>query len=947
MRKTIVALAIIALVPAAARAQTATGRVDGLVVDSGGMPLARVVVTATSKTQIGGKRVTQTNDSGEFHLIGLTPGNFKLRFEATGLKEETREIHVGVNETVSLDVLMEVAGKEEVHVITAERPVVEVRKSGSGENYDAEFLKNMPLQNRSYQSVMGLTAGVSGSGNPNVRGGAFFNNSYAVDGMDTTDAVTHTFGTNFNFDAISEVQVQTAGLGAENSMTTGGTVNVVTKSGSNQFQLDSSVYYADDRLVLKGSGEEQSTFSDVQANVNVGGPILKDKLWYYGSVQYDRHIRTLPPDPNGVLPRHPSRDFNGVEYLLKLTYSLNPRNKFTFSTQGAPASIDNISQVITVEPEAEQHQDQFTQIYTLAWESPIRDDLFLKLTAGYQREALDNFPQSCNSADPMVRATCQTTASVSDSTLGTTTQNGSSIYHDVRNMLRLSGDASYFPQRKLAGDHELKTGFRFTYASNPSLTGVAGGTVLQNQNGQPFQRTLYCQSFDPLRGVDLDPMNPDLSRCTQGLLSLEVSGQFGSYFLQDTWSPTRYLHITPGAAIDFGRTANYQDHEITKFVTWTPHVNATWDATHDGKTAVRAGFNQYVDSGMLAISSFVGRDQFTRTCNWNPDTMQYDLGCRNGGGLAGVSVAQPYGRDKDGNPLNADGSIVCDKSDPRWPDCPVSDLSPPRTTEVLVGMDREIWTQFSLGGEFIYRQFDHLFEDIETNLIWDAKGADLATVGPQYKNGKAEFRFDLETPDAARRRYYGFTVNARKVLGRLHMLGSWTISKTEGTENSSFATVFLDNATQSHFYYGPLPDDHRHAIKVQVSYDVTDSFLVGAQYVYVTGAPYNEFFLNNFYGGYYDFRAPRGMIPTNPNDPSTFKEGRLPDFTQLDLHASYSVKKYTGQNLMAVLDIFNLLNTRTPITFEERALPMGAVKFGDVTNRQIPLQVRVGLRYVY
>src|SRR5262249_60507156 len=155
-----------------------------------------------------------------------------------------------------------------------------------------------------------------------------------------------------------------------------------------------------------------------------------------------------------------------------------------------------------------------------------------------------------------------------------------------------------------------------------------------------------------------------------------------------------------------------------------------------------------------------------------------------GGALPGARVAQPYGRAKDGNRLKADGSIVSDKSDPRWPACPVSALSPPRTTEVLVGMDREIWTQFSLGGEFIYRQFDHLFEDIETNLIWDAKGADLATVGPQYKNGKAEFRFDLETPDAASRRSYGFTLNAHKILGRLHMLGSLTISKTEGTEDS-------------------------------------------------------------------------------------------------------------------------------------------------------------------
>src|SRR5215813_4238221 len=166
----IFALSIVSIalgLAAPARAQSQTGRIDGIVVDTSGMPLARVVVTATSRTQIGGKRVTQTNESGEFHLVGLTPGNFRVRFQATGLNDVVKEdIHVGVNETTSLDVLMEVQGREETHVITAEKPVVEVRKSGSGENYDAEFLKNMPLQNRTYQSVMGLTAGVSGSGNP-------------------------------------------------------------------------------------------------------------------------------------------------------------------------------------------------------------------------------------------------------------------------------------------------------------------------------------------------------------------------------------------------------------------------------------------------------------------------------------------------------------------------------------------------------------------------------------------------------------------------------------------------------------------------------------------------------------------------------------------------------------------------------------------------------------
>src|SRR5215471_1492041 len=103
MMRTVLRLAALLtlVVPLAARAQNAVGRIDGTVFDENGFPLARVTVTARSPTQIGGARVTQTNESGEFHLLGLIPGDFSVRFEARGLKQVTREgIHAGVNAPV-------------------------------------------------------------------------------------------------------------------------------------------------------------------------------------------------------------------------------------------------------------------------------------------------------------------------------------------------------------------------------------------------------------------------------------------------------------------------------------------------------------------------------------------------------------------------------------------------------------------------------------------------------------------------------------------------------------------------------------------------------------------------------------------------------------------------------------------------------------------------------
>src|SRR5262249_23790551 len=188
--------------PSVAQAQgDVTGRIDGVVVDTNGQPLARVTVTATSRTQIGGKRVTQSNDSGEFHLLGLTPGLFRITFQAPGLSDVIRDdIRVNVNSPVSLDVLMEAKGAEETHVIVAERPVVKVRETKVGENFTDKLLRNVPLRVRSYQGAIGLAPGVisppgtttTGAGNVYASGGGLMNNTFLVDGVDTTDPATHT-----------------------------------------------------------------------------------------------------------------------------------------------------------------------------------------------------------------------------------------------------------------------------------------------------------------------------------------------------------------------------------------------------------------------------------------------------------------------------------------------------------------------------------------------------------------------------------------------------------------------------------------------------------------------------------------------------------------------------------------------------------------------------------
>ena len=149
----------------------------------------------------------------------------------------------------SIDIVMEVeTGQEEQ--ITHHREGAGDQHCAAppvGESFDEEFLNSLPLATRDYQGVAALAAGRDrrdGERQPRgARRRLYFSNNYTVDGFNTTDPVTRTFGQNFSFNAMANVEVTTAGLGAENSDTAGGVINIVTKSGSNRFELDGGVDY--------------------------------------------------------------------------------------------------------------------------------------------------------------------------------------------------------------------------------------------------------------------------------------------------------------------------------------------------------------------------------------------------------------------------------------------------------------------------------------------------------------------------------------------------------------------------------------------------------------------------------------------------------------------------------------------------------------------------------
>src|SRR5437763_435380 len=144
----------------------------------------------------------------------------------------------------------------------------------------------------------GVTDQAGAGGNPSVFGANLGQNSYQVDGLNTTDPVTHTFSLNFGFDAIQEIAIQTGGFEAEYGRAVGGIINVITKSGGNNFSGTADVRYTSDKLTEQGSrlrdvpaGETPTQlandknlrdFRTLNPEASIGGPIVRDRVWFFG-----------------------------------------------------------------------------------------------------------------------------------------------------------------------------------------------------------------------------------------------------------------------------------------------------------------------------------------------------------------------------------------------------------------------------------------------------------------------------------------------------------------------------------------------------------------------------------------------------------------------------------------------------------------------------------------
>jgi outer membrane receptor protein involved in Fe transport len=328
-------------------AQTATtGTIEGTVLDSLGNAVPGVTVRVTSPNLITPQSAT-TNDEGRYRILNLPPGRYTVAVEAAKgfaeFKQENVEVNLSRTSTVAVT-LQPQSAQASVTVTDTSGGAVDVTASTTGTNVSTEQFSNFPTQ-RTVQSLYNIAPTAARSGlrdasgrdrDPSISGSSGPENNYILDGINTTDPAYGGSGANLPFEFVQEVEIKTGAYGAEYGKSTGGIFNVITKSGGNDVRGDAFAYFTTKGFVRETkhfpfTGLAQNGFSELDAGFDIGGPIRKDKIWFFGAFNPQRRKNFFL----GQTLRTPFQNTVTTPfYAGKITWAVNQRNVLTFSTFG-------------------------------------------------------------------------------------------------------------------------------------------------------------------------------------------------------------------------------------------------------------------------------------------------------------------------------------------------------------------------------------------------------------------------------------------------------------------------------------------------------------------------------------------------------------------------------------------------------------------------------------
>jgi hypothetical protein len=844
------------LVPAVARAQIQTGSILVKSLDQQGAVVPGATVTASSPVLVTGTQSGVTDDGGAYRFVALPPGTYAVKIELVGFQSISREgIVVGAGSTTPVDFTLKVGSVSETMVIKAESPVIDTTSASVGVHLDSKLLETTPA-GRDIWSIIeykvpglvmntpdvggnqgGLQRGITARGTGNDQ------NTQMLNGVNVGDPAAIGFA-GYYYDPSSFQDIQVSSGANDITAPTGGVlINMVTKSGSNRltgqvldtYQGKKTQWDNIDASLQQNGVRPKGAAVDYikNFNVNAGGPIVKNKVFYFAAVNDQRTAVHFVGFPSPAWTGKPEPDTTNItSVLVNPTYQMTGRNRLqTTLTRQVYDKINRgaDSSNGTQDPQSVWHEHDVLAVYQGLWNFVINDRQFVDTRVSYNSI---NFPLN-------LKTSLQT---LLDSSTNIRTRANTIQQIMDRRRLEVTSNWQYFLPKALGGRHEFRAGFdnaytpervdlsindnvRDTYRTAPSAQGAPAG---------PVSVLLFNTPLVQKRAVMIT------SLYGQDTYSYKRLTAVGGVRWERThgWLPQQQdaasQYFGDGTVITPTFTAQRSFPEIRNIPLWHnagPRGSVIYDLRGDGTTALKVSLARYYDQiGTGTPGGVNPNGLISQTYVWND--------------LNGDLVFQP---NELGAPIGS-------------PSLPVTLAQVtsrfqlhrrPYRNEFTIGVDHQLAPDLRVSATYIQRREHDQIATIEQGIPFDYyTPVTVADPGPDGITGTADdttltvFNENLPVVPSVTgpgndnridQRYRGLELTASKrYSNRWTLLGGYTFSRTLVDATSVTSPNSFVNAT------GRAAIDRAHNFKLTGSYLLPWDIQVGANLRAQSGQPYTR-----------------------------------------------------------------------------------------------------------
>jgi hypothetical protein len=969
MRRNLLILSVTLIAVAAGTAsaqQVTTGTIAVRVVDEQGAALPGATVEVSSGQ---GSRHGATGGDGRFLLAYLTPGAYSVRVTLDGFRPaEQAGVELRLGQRLELVITLAAGSFADALEVQGAAPVVDLSTATAGTALESEALARLPVGRR-LGETLGLAVGASNGGgtgvsNPSISGGSGMENQYVVDGVSVGHPRYGTLGTyargygalgtGVTVDFIDEVSVNSAGTEAEYGQSTGGLVNVVTRSGSNDWLGNVFVYLRPEWLegdreeVQLTSGAVNTTASRVEeAGVSLSGPLVRDRVFLFGALDPQRETTTFVAPEGFPLESlgETERTRETLAYAAKLTVNLATDHRLDVSLFGDPAEGEMGPQ--SADAMLYRSTSAFSSLeygghnQSLRYQGALGPKWLVEAAAGraesdfYETPSVDEWQ-------------------VTDyTTVPATVSGGKGLYDEAS-----VGESLQYHLRSthLLGAHEVRYGASYEDVTYDWASVYTGPPIVLADGRTTDSGALVNVVSDPTFGKIYRAVGARF-------LSLRTSTvESWAAFVQDRLELSRAVTVSAGLRYEEQKIAG-RGGSFTFDDNWAPRLGVVVDPTAAGTMKVYASaglFFARIPNSLPVIAFGAAGGRVLRADYYDAALTQPIPD----GVLAGGTTSH----------LILSGTTPT-KFDP--------DAKTTYIREASAGFEMQVGDHASLGVRGVYRDMPRILEDLGTASATLVVAKDPAVTGVNYfvanpRDGYPATVKDVGAFEDLTHQYQALELTFdRRFADNWSLLASYRWSRVWGNYEGFFRNDNGQGApAQSSLYdfptndpsytaigvpqygfrgdirylgelgEGPLPTDRPHLLKVYGTYAFDAGLSLGCGLTAGSGRPLTPMAAN-------PATSRRGEIPEAPRGDGIESEDghaeRTPYEWSLDLHADYGFA-VPGGRLVLAADVFNLFDLQRVVDYDQDtqlAYRVANPDYGRRTRYQEPRQVRLAVRYEF